>query len=216
MSEAYIRSALTVRVCVGANDSAEATLLNDSKKVTVKAVTELSDGRIQIILNDGDYSDIFSNVTKQDYGISIGINNVVNQFWKSTPDAGAGKLALDDYITQNYNAERTSGTTQTPVVRPYTAETYALDNDNKIKERFVDQTRQTNKYSLNALNEKSFNFIVCDADTALNDDQYVDIYKCVKYIIEDSILDDNNNIVNYTLPNEISVVRVMLNYTYGR
>lgn len=215
MSEAYIRSALTVSMCVGDNDSTNETL-KDSKKVTVKTVTELSDGRIQIILNDGDYSDIFDSLN-QSNGIWIGINNVVDQFWKGTPDAisnSIGKTALDNYIEQNYTAEYSSGTTQTPVVRPYTAETYATVNDNKIKERFVDQTRQTNKYSLNALNEKSFNFIVCDA--ALNDGQYVDIYKCVKYIIEDSILDDNNNIVNYTLPNEISVVRVMLNYTYGR
>lgn len=212
MSEAYIRSALTVSIGV---DNAESTTLS-TKNVTVKEVTELSDGRIQIILNDSDYSDIFDSLD-QSNGIWIGINNVVNQFWKGTPSAGAGKTALDSYIAANYQAEYMHGTTQTPVVRPYTAETYAVSG-NKISERVVEQTRQTNKYSLNALNEKSFNFIVCDADenTALEKSDYTDIYKCVKYIIEDSILDDNNNIVNYTLPNEISVVRVMLNYTYGR
>ena len=216
MSEAYIRSALTVSMCVEDEDATDSDLKNSSK-VTVKEVTELSDGRIQIILNDGDYSDLFANVTTQNKGIWIGINNVVNQFWKGTPSAGAGKTALDSYIAANYQAEYTHGTTQTPVVRPYTAETYAVSG-NKISERIVEQTRQTNKYSLNALNEKSFNFIVCDADenTALEKSAYTDIYMCVKYIIEDSILDDNNNIVNYTLPNEISVVRVMLNYTYGR
>jgi hypothetical protein len=216
MSEAYIRSALTVSMCVE-DEVATDSALKNSSKVTIKEVTELSDGRIQIILNDGDYSDLFANVTTQNKGIWIGINNVVNQFWKGTPSAGAGKTALDSYIAANYQAEYTSGTTQTPVVRPYTAETYAVSG-NKISERIVTQTRQTNKYSLNALNEKSFNFIVCDADenTALEKSDYTDIYKCVKYIIEDSILDDNNNIVNYTLPNEISVVRVMLNYTYGR
>ena len=214
MSEAYIRSALTVSMYVGASNATESDLINsNSSKVTVKEVTELSDGRIQIILNDGDYSDLFANVTTQNKGIWIGINNVVDQFWKGTPNAGTGKTALDSYITANYEAEYTHGTTQTPVVRPYTAETYTID-DKQIKERIIEQIRQTNKYSLNALNEKSFNFIVCDA--ALDNGEYVDVYQCVKYIIEDSILDDNNNIVNYTLPNEISVVRVMLNYTYGR
>lgn len=215
MSEAYIRSALTVSIGVA---SSESTSLS-TKNVTVKEVTELSDGRIQIILNDSDYSDIFDSLD-QNNGIWIGINNVVNQFYNAAPDPNnnTGKTALDSYISDNYNSEYTSGTTQTPVVRPYTAETYATDNDEQIIERIVTQTRQTNKYSLNALNEKSFNFIVCDADenTALEKSDYTDIYKCVKYIIEDSILDDNNNIVNYTLPNEISVVRVMLNYTYGR
>jgi hypothetical protein len=213
MSEAYIRSALTVSMCVGDNDVDED--LTNSKKVTVKEVTELSDGRIQIILNDGDYSDLFENVTATNKGIWIGINNVVNQFYNAAPDPNKtiSKDALDSYITANYQAEYTHGTTQTPVVRPYAAETYEV-NHNRISERLVDQVRQTNKYSLNALNEKSFNFIVCDAN--IDDGSYVDIYKCVKYIIEDSILDDNNNIVNYTLPNEISVVRVMLNYTYGR
>ena len=214
MSEAYIRSALTVSIGV---DSSESTALS-TKNVTVKEVTELSDGRIQIILNDSDYSDIFDSLD-QSNGIWIGINNVVNQFYNAAPDTNniTGKTALDSYISDNYNSEYTSGTTQTPVVRPYTAETYAVSG-NKISERVVEQTRQTNKYSLNALNEKSFNFIVCDADenTALEKSDYTDIYMCVKYIIEDSILDDNNNIVNYTLPNEISVVRVMLNYTYGR
>lgn len=84
----------------------------------------------------------------------------------------------------------------------------------KIVERNLTFTRRTNKYSLDAINEKSFNFIIANAD--LYSDDYIDLYKCVKYVIEDSILDDNNNIVNYSLPNEISVVRVMLNYTYGR
>lgn len=214
MSEAYIRSALTVSIGVA---SSESTSLS-TKNVTVKEVTELSDGRIQIILNDSDYSDIFDSLD-QNNGIWIGINNVVNQFYNAAPDPNnnTGKTALDSYISDNYNSEYTSGTTQTPVVRPYTAETYAVSG-NKISERVVEQTRQTNKYSLNALNEKSFNFIVCDADenTALEKSDYTDVYMCVKYIIEDSILDDNNNIVNYTLPNEISVVRVMLNYTYGR
>lgn len=214
MSEAYIRSALTVSIGVA---SSESTSLS-TKNVTVKEVTELSDGRIQIILNDSDYSDIFDSLD-QSNGIWIGINNVINQFYNAAPDTNnnTGKTALDSYISDNYNSEYTSGTTQTPVVRPYTAETYAVSG-NKISERVVEQTRQTNKYSLNALNEKSFNFIVCDADenTALEKSDYTDVYMCVKYIIEDSILDDNNNIVNYTLPNEISVVRVMLNYTYGR
>ena len=212
MSEAYIRSALTVSMYVGKDNATESDLKN-SKKVTVKEVTELSDGRIQIILNDGDYSDIFENVIAKDNGIWIGINNVVNQFYNGIPSKGTGKTALDNYIATNYEAEYTNGTTQTPVVRPYMVETYEVDH-NLIHERLVDQVRQTNKYSLNALNEKSFNFIICDAN--IDDGTYVDIYKCVKYIIEDSILDDNNNIVNYTLPNEISVVRVMLNYTYGR
>ena len=214
MSEAYIRSALTVSMCVG-NNSVNEDLTN-SKKVTIKEVTELSDGRIQIILNDGDYSDIFENATETNKGIWIGINNVVNQFYNAAPNPNniTGKTALDSYIIDNYNSEYTSGTTQTPVVRPYTAKTYVIDVDKQIKERIIEQTRQTNKYSLNALNEKSFNFIVCDA--VLDNGYYTDIYQCVKYIIEDSILDDNNNIVNYTLPNEISVVRVMLNYTYGR
>jgi hypothetical protein len=214
MSEAYIRSALTVSIGVANSESTSFS----TKNVTVKEVTELSDGRIQIILNDSDYSDIFESLD-QSNGIWIGINNVVNQFYNAEPDTNnnTGKTALDSYISDNYNLEYTSGTTQTPVVRPYTAETYEVSG-NKISERVVEQTRQTNKYSLNALNEKSFNFIVCDANenTALEKSAYTDIYKCVKYIIEDSILDDNNNIVNYTLPNEISVVRVMLNYTYGR
>ena len=94
----------------------------------------------------------------------------------------------------------------------------ATSFETSVKDEVGDEILSKLGEDLNALNEKSFNFIVCDADenTALEKSAYTDIYMCVKYIIEDSILDDNNNIVNYTLPNEISVVRVMLNYTYGR
>lgn len=212
MSEAYIRSALTISMYVGVSNASDTDLKN-AKKVTIKEVTELSDGRIQIILNDGDYSNIFNSLN-DDNGIWIGINNTVNQFYNGNLEAGAGKTALDSFINKNHNAELTHGTTQTPTIRPYAVETYPTADDNNIVERLIEQTRQTNKYSLQTLNEKSLNFII--ANTELSNEQYVELYKCVKYIIEDSILDDNNNIVNYTLPNEISVIRVMLNYTYGR
>jgi hypothetical protein len=206
MSESLIRSALTVSVAVARSD---ATTFS-TKNVTVKEVTELSDGRIQIILNDSDYSDIFDSLD-QNTGIWLGINNVANSFYAYKPGENTNDASYNDYIRAN-NQFTADGTMQTPVPLPYIA--FAAADVGTSTERALSYGRSANKYSLEALNEKSFNFIICDSD--LDKGDYIDLYKCVKHVIEDSILDDNNNIVNYTLPNEISVVRVMLNYTYGR
>lgn len=206
MSESLIRSALTVSIGV---DSSESTAFS-TKNVTVKEVTELSDGRIQIILNDSDYFDIFDSLD-QSNGIWLGINSVTNSFYSYTPSVDTNDTSYNAYIAAN-NQFTANGTTQTPVPLPYIV--FAASVSGTSTERALSYGRLTNKYSLEALNEKSFNFIICDSN--LNKGDYIDLYKCVKHVIEDSILDDNNNIVNYTLPNEISVVRVMLNYTYGR
>lgn len=206
MSESLIRSALTVSVAVARSDATTFP----TKNVTVKEVTELSDGRIQIILNDSDYSDIFDSLN-QSNGIWLGINNVTNSFYAYAPDPNTNDTSYNAYIAAN-NQFTSNGTMQTPVPLPYIE--FAASDVGTSTERALSFGRLTNKYSLEALNEKSFNFIICDSDIDKGD--YIDLYKCVKHVIEDSILDDNNNIVNYTLPNEISVVRVMLNYTYGR
>ena len=50
--------------------------------------------------------------------------------------------------------------------------------------------------------------------TAINTD-VLNSYPALKPVFDDNVLDDNNNIVNYSCANEISVVRIKLNYVYG-
>lgn len=42
----------------------------------------------------------------------------------------------------------------------------------------------------------------------------LDIYKSLKAVFCDSMLDDNNNIVNFSLPNELPIVRLNITYKY--
>lgn len=42
-----------------------------------------------------------------------------------------------------------------------------------------------------------------------------DLYTSLKVVFADSILDDNNNIINYTMDNELPVIRLNLTYRYG-
>ena len=42
-----------------------------------------------------------------------------------------------------------------------------------------------------------------------------DLYTALKMVFADSILDDNNNIVNYSMDSEIPVVRLNITYQYG-
>lgn len=47
------------------------------------------------------------------------------------------------------------------------------------------------------------------------DNLVLDLYYQLKPIFCDSILDDNNNIVNFSMDNEIPVIRLFINYKYG-
>jgi len=42
-----------------------------------------------------------------------------------------------------------------------------------------------------------------------------DLYTALKVVFADSVLDDNNNIVNYSMDSEIPVVRLNITYKYG-
>jgi hypothetical protein len=42
----------------------------------------------------------------------------------------------------------------------------------------------------------------------------IDLYKLMKGTFCDSVLDDNNNIVNYSMDNELPVIRLNITYKY--
>ena len=70
-----------------------------------------------------------------------------------------------------------------------------------------------NKYYANNedLSEEDINGEVWQAIDAL----IMDMYTQMKATFADSILDDNNNIVAFTMDNEIPVVRLQIKYKYG-
>ena len=80
-----------------------------------------------------------------------------------------------------------------------------------------------NSFNINEnLSEESFYFMLRDAiqsgdvsyDTAKRNFNYV--YPALKQIFDDNILDDNNNIVNYTSDRDIPVVRLRFRYVYAQ
>ena len=198
MSEAMLMSAMTVSIGFNTSESTVPSV----QDVTIKSITELSDDRLQIVLNDTNYN--FNEYSK----MWIGINTEEAQFY--TDHIANSSLASALHIA-NSQVKYANSTNATPVPLPY-YEGIEADSSNEVIERKIDYTRQNDRSNQYILNERSFNTYFMPS--FLND--YRDSYKAVKHFIEDSILDDNNNIVHYSLPNEISVVRIKLRYTYGR
>lgn len=199
MSEAMLMSAMTVSIGFNTSDSTVPSV----QDVTIKSITELSDDRLQIVLNDTNYN--FTENTK----LWIGINIEETQFYADHIASTSFATALHDANSQVKYADSTNAT---PVPLPYYEGVEGRGGSDKVIEREIDYTRQNDRSNQNILNERSFNTYFMP----LFYNDYINSYKAVKHVIEDSILDDNNNIVHYSLPNEISVIRIKLRYTYGR
>ena len=199
MSAAKFNSALTVEIAVSTETVSHP---DEMYSVTIKEVVEMEDGRLQVILNDTNYN--FGDGNK----LWIGFNS------KETAFTSDSKFDAGDVIEKLNSYDATDATTLTPVALPYTTK---VDSDSNGSATIHELTysRRDNKYDLRVLTEKSYNtaFAQLDSNYITN---YSDYYAAIKHVIEDNILDDNNNIVNFTLPNEIAVVRVKLTYTYGR
>lgn len=201
MSEAMLMSAMTVSIGFNTSDTTKPNM----QDVTIKSITELSDDRLQIVLNDTNYK------FTEDSNMWIGINTEKFQFYAdhiaSVGFATALKLLNTDVIYAD-------STNATPVPLPYYEGVEGTSGANKVVERDLGYSRQNDRANKHVLNERSFNTYYMPSQSLYYD--YENSYKAVKHVIEDSILDDNNNIVRYSLPNEISVVRIKLRYTYGR
>lgn len=218
MSSSLILVARTIGIGIKTDGTAD-TIIPSMLQVGIKTVTDLSDGRIQIILNDSDYN---LPEIKDDAILYVQINTEEAQFYSKVPidevTTSSVIRNIYDNLTDQYMTS-VSSTVATPVSLPFAAElTIANSTDqgqiklDSVAERKLTYSRRKSIQNPLALNEKTFNMISSKLDIS----NYVENYKVVKHIIEDSILDDNNNIVNYSLPNEISVVRLKLRYTYGR
>lgn len=193
MSEALLMTAMTVSIGFGNSD----TDVPDVQDVTIKSITELSDDRLQLVLNDTNYN--FNEYSK----LWIGVNTEQAQFYENDISNTSLRNAL---IAGSANVKYAESTNATPVPLPY------RESVASVIERALEYERQNDRTNIYALNERSFNTFYIPAYVS----DYESSYKAVKHVIEDSILDDNNNIVRYSLPNEISVVRIKLRYTYGR
>lgn len=113
------------------------------------------------------------------------------------------------------------GTTERPIDLPY-----IIDAINTNVRQETIQRRGANDISLRGLNENSFfdfinNYVRNKVGTNAKvdsfrryEDDLNNVYPLLKAAFSDSILDDNNNIVNFSCTQEIPVVRLQLNYVY--
>ena len=135
----------------------------------------------------------------------------------------------EDYSVVNNNISNgvignktATGTNATPVTLPYEVRVTPSYGSTTYPIHLLTYTRRNNQYDIKTITERNYNVYYAQMSSgttltpATNNEYYVRIYKALKFAIEDNILDDNNNIVRYSLPNEISVVRLKLRYTYGR
>ena len=208
ISEALLRSSSQIKF--GTNSSTESEPAWTA--VSIKSVTEMSDGRLQVTFNDTNYVSLNTAGTI----VWFSVDNEATPYYANANDLqSTEKQAMLNAL--NYKvADVVNGTTETPVALPYKVQyNYSEGSSPYPTEREIDYVRWGNKFKGDkAITEKTFNFKMMQTNLAPYD--YKTMYPVVKRMIEDSILDDNNNIVNYTLPNEISVVRIQIQYTYGR
>ena len=120
------------------------------------------------------------------------------------------------------SATEYTSTEETPYALPYIVEYNGIDT------REQEILRKGTELDLTGLNENAFlyncvnSYISAVNPTSLDDSKWTAIntdvlnsYPALKPVFDDNVLDDNNNIVNYSCANEISVVRIKLNYVYG-
>ena len=208
MSPALIMSAKSIGVNLSSTDTKPDT---NFTQVMVKTVIELSDGRLQLVLNDSNYT--FATGTK--LWLQLNVNE--DAFYESYD-----LISYDSAIANGIgNSIVANGTNATPVALPYEVRVTRDVGNTHNPLRELTYERRNNPFDIKTVNERNFNVYYAqlnlrDEIPAITNAIYIRLYKELKHGIEDNMLDDNNNIVNYSLPNEISVVRLKLRYTYGR
>ena len=128
------------------------------------------------------------------------------------------KKALTSWLNQKV---MTIGTTDRPIDLPYIIDAITTNVRTETLQR-----RGANDITLTGLNENSFNdWLYKYIHKRVNDGAAVEsfnqfagdltnTYPLLKPAFSDSILDDNNNIVNFSCEQEIPVLRIRLNYAY--
>lgn len=188
-----------------------AVFKSTSGKTTISKIEQLEDGRLHLQLT-GFIKNISGSFPSN---ASLRLTFDLEECFYSKPSES--NTIVNSIINMNGYSER-SGSTETPVALDYDAkidpaDTTTAEDKNTVRQINLKRNRFiTNK--ITDLSEKSFNIYYAAKD--FNQNAYEAAYKVVKFAIEDGMLDDNNNIVNFSLPNEIAVVRLKINYRHGR
>lgn len=161
----------------------------------------------------------YSLVTSQPFTISIQNESSYSSTANLNKLSSTFSSILNSWV--NSATEYTS-TEETPYALPYIVEYNGIDT------REQEILRKGTELDLTGLNENAFlyncvnSYISAVNPTSLDDSKWTAIntdvlnsYPALKPVFDDNVLDDNNNIVNYSCANDISVVRIKLNYVYG-
>jgi hypothetical protein len=135
-----------------------------------------------------------------------------------TPDTLSAQAEYD--INYMSNMQSTFDAIKFEDYPTYEISTIKSSTDDKTKARKETKLKKVTGDS--GMTEKRFwqKFIVdylkqhsSDEDAITN---IINAYKFYKPAIEDSVLDDNNNIVNYSLASEMPIIRLNITYKYRK
>lgn len=218
--------------CVGVADNDEVLVLtidpNNQDDTGLNSNEDIEYGRMNLIYNDD--RDYYSS---SNFG--GGLKSLRNYDLKSS-DVDDVKTIINNWISQ---LNEYYGSYDTPVTLPYILDyDYGGENNKVIYSQTMDRAGNNNFDDLPlTLNEKSFNvyFISKIIDevyakyTSNENTEYKDyndidwegvnglikdIYPLLKPYICTNLLDDNHNITNFSMEQEIPVVRLKLNYRF--
>lgn len=198
LSVEYINSLESIGFRFGTNSGTE-------KFVSISNVEELSDGRLKLTLNGYGFS-TSHDASATTLVLSVKTSDVIYS------DTATSNSTIENAIN---GLTTTSKTYATPVPLPYNVSTsMPTASTSKVTHKLSYERKGNDNRDAKSLTELGFNLNYANS---LNDvTTYTSNYKACKFAICDSILDDNNNIVNFSLPHEIAVVRLMVEYRNSR
>lgn len=220
--------------CIGVVDSADneklvLTIDKDDQDVSgLNTATNIQFGNLMLKYNDdGDY------YSSSNFG---GGSRALQNYNLTSSKFNDVKIIFNNWIKQ---LQEYSGSFDTPVTLPFIMSMdYGEENEKVIYSQTMERAGNNNYDDLPfTLSEKSFNIyfinkIIKDVYnnnpdnveynlTSFEDTDWSgvnglikDIYPIVKPYIVTNILDDNHNITNYSMEQEIPVVRLKLNYRF--
>lgn len=164
-----------------------------------------------------------------DFSKTSNLNLITEDAYGSLDDATTAKAIIEyiaNWIKNSTLAEKTSGRA---IDLPYEI-SWTEGTDSNVRKETIDRRGNSQIGELKSqVNEHAFWYYVVkdliypefekqiESGDYSNFERFVyDVYSSIKYVLTDSILDDNNNIVNFSLPNEIPVIRLNISYDYRK
>lgn len=138
------------------------------------------------------------------------LNKIINEWVENaTPTETANRAIPLPYYVESFNGENTRA--ETILRKGIIQNTYESQLTEKAFWTYLVPKIIKEVYAFNDIQDLDIN----SSEWEGIDNLILDLYYQFKATFCDSILDDNNNIIHFSMDNEIPVVRLFINYKYG-